>query len=184
MSDKKPFAWVGEVEAQMRAELLGAAAAGPPDEIAQRLQGTRDVAEADRASGHLTTFWYERVRALCRMVEFFDERALAGGQEPPGELTIERLTALLDEMFNLQDDMTTRDEAKWLLLRLRALPSPSVSSEAAPPALWAERNAGWEGGWVLHFPTESIAIATFERERGRVDGVSVVPPAPSDAPSA
>ena len=29
---------------------------------------------------------------------------------------------------------------------VRAL--PSVSSEAAPPALWAERNAGWEGGWV------------------------------------
>ena len=52
------------------------------DEIARRIQDTRDLAEADRASGHLTTFWYERVRALCRMVEFFEGRGVTTGEEP------------------------------------------------------------------------------------------------------
>ncbi len=43
----------------------------------------------------------------------------------------ERLAALLDEMFNLEDDMTTRDEAAWLLARGVSLPD----SGDAPRAL-------------------------------------------------
>jgi len=44
--------------------------------------------------------------------------------------------------------------------------------ETPPIPEWPRvvRDATWEGGWVLHFPEQSIAIATLERyqlgERG------------------
>jgi hypothetical protein len=61
---------------------------------------------------------------------------------------------------------------------IRTHPVALPDSGDAPPALRVERDATWEGGWVLHFPTESIAIATFEREQGRAALGSAPPSAP------
>lgn len=37
-------------------------------EIARRIRDTRDLADADHASGHLSDFWHARIHALCGML--------------------------------------------------------------------------------------------------------------------
>ena len=120
------------------------------------------------------------VRTVRGLLHFLGTRGLLSVDAPPGPWRVERdqnadvvtppvyrvhwSSRVKFETTSIHEAAAVRDA----LNRLAAAAGVSLpDSGDAPPALRVERDATWEGGWVLHFPTESIAIATFEREQGR-----------------